>query len=211
MGELLEGHRTSRKTLHPDLTITGMYNVLEKLRSAEPLTDKEQVIHEKGLVSILKKLHDDLDAAVFEAYGWPPDLTDEQILEKLVALNAERAEEEKRGLVRWLRPDFQNPTGTQAATQTTIAEAEISETSEEAEPSPAAAKAWPKKLPEQLAAVRELLGGSASLWTAREVAATFTGAKPDDVAPILESLASLGFLLAFPGEDEPRWKSPRPS
>jgi hypothetical protein len=37
---------------------------------------------------------------VFDAYGWPRDLTDEQILEKLVVLNAERAEEEKNGLIR---------------------------------------------------------------------------------------------------------------
>ena len=35
--------------------------------------------------------HKRLDAAVFAAYGWPPDLTDEQILEKLLALNLERA------------------------------------------------------------------------------------------------------------------------
>lgn len=35
---------------------------------------------------MLKQIHDDLDAAVFDAYGWPKDLTDEQILERLVAL-----------------------------------------------------------------------------------------------------------------------------
>jgi len=29
---------------------------------------------------VLKQIHDDLDAAVAEAYGWPGDLTDEQIL-----------------------------------------------------------------------------------------------------------------------------------
>ena len=86
-----------------------MYNVLEKLRSGEALTAKEKVIHEQGLVSVLKQIHDDLDAAVFDAYGWPHDLTDEQILERLVALNAERAAEEKRGLIRWLRPEFQEP------------------------------------------------------------------------------------------------------
>ena len=40
---------------------------------------------------ILKELHDKLDALVFEAYGWPADLGDEQILERLVALNNERA------------------------------------------------------------------------------------------------------------------------
>jgi hypothetical protein len=44
---------------------------------------------------------------VAEAYGWPENLSDNEILEKLVALNAERAAEERRGLVRWLRPEYQ--------------------------------------------------------------------------------------------------------
>jgi hypothetical protein len=35
--------------------------------------------------------HKKLDNAVFDAYGWPRDLTDEQILERLLALNLERA------------------------------------------------------------------------------------------------------------------------
>jgi len=52
-------------------------------------------------------LHDQIDALVAEAYGWPADLSDDEILARLVALNAERAAEEKRGLVRWLRPDYQ--------------------------------------------------------------------------------------------------------
>jgi type II restriction/modification system DNA methylase subunit YeeA len=38
--------------------------------------------------------HKKLDAAVAAAYGFPADLTDEQILEKLLALNLERAAEE---------------------------------------------------------------------------------------------------------------------
>ena len=38
--------------------------------------------------------HKKLDAAVAAAYGWPADLTDDQILEKLLALNLERAAEE---------------------------------------------------------------------------------------------------------------------
>jgi hypothetical protein len=37
--------------------------------------------------------HRKLDQAVFEAYGWDSGLTDEEILEKLLALNLERAEE----------------------------------------------------------------------------------------------------------------------
>lgn len=32
-----------------------------------------------------------LDAAVLRAYGWPEDLSDEAILERLLALNLERA------------------------------------------------------------------------------------------------------------------------
>jgi len=35
--------------------------------------------------------HKKLDAAVCDAYGWPHDLSDEQILEKLLALNLQRA------------------------------------------------------------------------------------------------------------------------
>jgi len=40
--------------------------------------------------------HKKLDAAVAAAYGWPADLSDEQILEKLLALNLERAAEESK-------------------------------------------------------------------------------------------------------------------
>jgi hypothetical protein len=40
--------------------------------------------------------HKKLDAAVAAAYGWPADLTDEQILEKLLALNLARAAEEAK-------------------------------------------------------------------------------------------------------------------
>jgi type II restriction/modification system DNA methylase subunit YeeA len=40
--------------------------------------------------------HKKLDAAVASAYGWPADLSDEQILERLLALNLERAAEEQQ-------------------------------------------------------------------------------------------------------------------
>ena len=40
--------------------------------------------------------HKKLDAAVAAAYGWPADLSDEGILEKLLALNLERADEEAK-------------------------------------------------------------------------------------------------------------------
>jgi hypothetical protein len=181
-----------------------MYNVLEKLRSGEALTAKDKVIHEQGLVSVLKKLHDDLDAAVFDAYGWPHDLTDEQILERLVALNAERAAEERRGLIRWLRPAFQNPSGAKAATQEKLATADEPE-----EAVAATAATWPKKLAEQIAAVRDLLTKGAAEWTVAEATAAFKGAKKSDVEEVLDSLAALGILAAYESRGTRRWKSTR--
>jgi len=42
--------------------------------------------------------HQKLDAAVSAAYGWPADLTDEQILERLLKLNLERAAAETQAV-----------------------------------------------------------------------------------------------------------------
>jgi hypothetical protein len=39
----------------------------------------------------LKNAHRTLDEAVFAAYGWPADLSDDALLAKLLALNLERA------------------------------------------------------------------------------------------------------------------------
>jgi type II restriction/modification system DNA methylase subunit YeeA len=41
----------------------------------------------------LENVHKRLDDAVFTAYGWPSDLTDEEVLQNLLALNLERSEE----------------------------------------------------------------------------------------------------------------------
>ncbi len=40
----------------------------------------------------LANAHEKLDAAVFAAYGWDPSMSDEQLLESLLALNLQRAE-----------------------------------------------------------------------------------------------------------------------
>ena len=210
LAESLDAHRKTQQAAHPRLTITGMYNVLEKLRSGEALTAKDKIIHEHGLVSVLKKLHDDLDAAVFEAYGWPHDLTDEQILEKLVALNKERAEEEKRGLIRWLRPEFQNPTGQSAAMKQV--ELPADEEADDDAPAPIAAPsaaAWPKKMSAQLQAVRDLVTRSSDEIAAADVARAFKGAKTNDVEELLESLAALGVLISYELVEGKRWRAAR--
>lgn len=45
----------------------------------------------------LDAAHKRLDAAVFDAYGWPHVLTDEEILARLLALNLERAATTSQG------------------------------------------------------------------------------------------------------------------
>ncbi len=40
----------------------------------------------------LDNAHKRLDATVFAAYGWPPDLADDEILARLLALSLARAE-----------------------------------------------------------------------------------------------------------------------
>ena len=120
LGDRLDTHRKQVQAAHPDITITGMYNLLEKLRAGKPFSDIDRAYNNRALVSTLNQIHDELDKAVFEAYGWqdlwgkPTAEIDETILERLVALNAERAAEERNGHIRWLRPEYQAPTQTQS-------------------------------------------------------------------------------------------------
>jgi hypothetical protein len=45
----------------------------------------------------LANAHATLDAAVFDAYGWPADLADDEILARLLALNLEREPASQKG------------------------------------------------------------------------------------------------------------------
>jgi len=257
LAEALDTHRKSRQALHPGLTMTGMYNVLEQLRRGAPLGPKDRQIHEQGLISVLRQLHDELDAAVLAAYGWedltaalgggpvgsaartvpptaprlgpdsdamtsaaavraadptmvePPPTADAEadagigadalgtadpvgadrvealILEHLVALNAERAAEERRGLIRWLRPDLQHPAGTGAVP--------VSAQSAVVAPAASGPKPdWPKTLPEQFQALRTALAARPGPVGAADLAQSFSRAPRARVADLLETLASLG-------------------
>lgn len=213
LGESLDAHRKRQQSLHPKLTITGMYNVLEKLRSGEPLNEKEREIHEQGLVSILRQIHDDLDAAVFDAYGWPASLSDDEILERLVALNRERAEEEKRGLIRWLRPEFQNPRGARPETQATLAEAGLETPAGKAAAGRVAKTPWPKRLADRVAIVRDLLAevdGAIGEATAADLAKRLRGTNAGAVEAVLESLAAVGRAQEISSEPGGRsWRALR--
>ena len=186
--------RKERLRLQPDLTLTALYNVLAKLRANEPLTEAERGVHDRGLVGVLRRLHDDLDRAVFAAYGWPADLSDDDLLARLAALNRERAEEEWRGRIRWLRPDFQPG----------VATAPVQREMEVAAAAPAGRQSWPRDLPEQFKAVRAALAAEPAPAEAGQVAARFTRARRARVAEVLETLVSLGQAReAAPGRYAP--------
>ena len=186
IAEQLDAHRKQRQAQHPTLTITDMYNVLEKLRSDKVLTLKEQKTHGQGLVSILLQLHNELDAAVAAAYGWPVNLPEEEILERLVALNKERAVEEARGLIRWLRPEYQNPQGTQ---QTNIA---LNTKAKTAKSTAKEVLVWPKALSEQAQAVQRALQLHERPATAQELLQQF---KPTSKAQQLQRIRQIDSLL----------------
>ncbi len=188
LAEALDAHRKQVQAKH-GVTLTGLYNVLEKIRAGQTLTEKEKFVHDRGLVSTLKSLHDDLDDAVSAAYGWPASLTDAEILERLVALNAERAAEEGRGVVHWLRPEYQ------ARGQQEIILETKPDNRAKAKPAPTKPKGkavWPKALAERVQAVETALHVAAAPVAPADLAKQFARAKPADVAEILATLATLG-------------------
>ena len=205
LGDRLDTHRKQVQAAHPEITITGMYNLLEKLRAGQPFTDADRDYNNKALVSILKQIHDDLDRAVLDAYGWPQTITDEQILEKLVALNAERAEEERNGLIRWLRPEYQAPNEI-VETQPTL---EGIITQEEPIIEPVEQQKWPAKPKDQLAAIRDLLRTTPGEWTTQQIAAQFKGnitkKKIEAITENLERLEWFGLIIAETKGDLPYW------
>jgi hypothetical protein len=189
LAERLDAHRKRQLSQHPTLTITDIYNVLDKLRTGESLSEKEKLAHEQGLVSVMKQIHSDLDAAVFEAYGWSSSLSDDEILEQLVSLNLERTMEESQGIVHWLRPSFQNPKGKKAAKQARL----IDEPGEEREVTKPKEKApWPKTLAERAKAVKAVLAEQRSPVTSEQLTKKFLRAKVEVVEELLDTLVSLG-------------------
>ncbi len=186
LGEELDAHRKAQQAAHPKLTLTAMYNVLEKLRAGEKIEGKDREIYDQGLVGILRDIHDRIDAEVAAAYGWPLDLSEDEILHRLVDLNRARAAEEAQGLIRWLRPEYQNPAGTAATAKGEQAEMDIGAAAEASAKVP-----WPKSLPDQIAAVRNILADLGEA-TPDQVARRFARVRTASVRPLLESLTALG-------------------
>jgi hypothetical protein len=215
--EKIDAHRKKQQAAYPDVTLTGLYNVLEKQRRHTPLNAKEKTLHAHGLAAVLNELHNELDAAVLEAYGWqdlagallgqPGALTplvdkpealaeaEETLLARLAALNAERAREEQQGHVRWLRPDFQAPHASGQQTELdTDTDTDASNDAAAPCPTPPQRQPWPSELPQQVAAVAQLLEQANAPMTLEQITACFTGKGKwkQRVPGILEILGALG-------------------
>lgn len=201
IAESLDAHRKQRKSLHPELTLTDMYNVLEALKEGRSLTEKERAINDKGLITVLRTLHDQLDAAVADAYGWPVELTEQEILDRVVKLNAARAREEEQGVIRWLRSEYQ----TRLVNNVTVSPSD-EETDVEVEEKPRKASStakkepklpWPATLLEQTKAIREVMVSMQETGTGAThdaVAARFSRAPRAKVLEIWQVLESLGVV-----------------
>ncbi len=206
IAERLDAHRKRQLALHATLTLTDMYNVLEALRANETLTAKQRAIHDQGLVTVLRQLHDELDAAVAAAYGWGEDwredggqkaedggkgMADGEILEKLVGLNKQRADEESRGLIRYLRPAYQQPAAAPTQSDLSLPSSDLRPPTSDLSPEPLA---WPDTLADQIALVRGVIHQTA--WQpsdgAKILARHFTGVRAPTVQRLVDALAALG-------------------
>jgi hypothetical protein len=230
LAEQIDAHRKARQAAHDDVTLTGLYNVLAKLRAEQPLSGKEKLLHEHGLVAVLRSLHDELDAAVLQAYGWTDlqsALADhrpagaeartaavETLLERLVALNARRAAEEAAGTVRWLRPEFQARAsagqGTQAGLDVVPEDEAVAAESAAAPAAPVTRRPWPAGLPEQIKAVAELLAASPQPLALADLESRFQarGRWRERLPVILDTLTALGRARPVAGaaaEKTTRW------
>ena len=191
----LDAHRKRQQAQHPGLTLTDLYNVVERLRAGQVLTAKEQTTHEQGLAAVVLDLHQQLDAAVADAYGWPATLSDAEVLTRLMHLNQQRLAEEAAGTVRYLRPEYQ-ALGQQAAlglpanaTAATVATA-------------ATAQPWPAELAQQMLAVRGIIQQAAGeALSSAQVAARFQSTKVNKVKPLLDTLAMMSQVRHLEPED----------
>ena len=108
---------------------------------------------------------------------------------RLVALNKERREEERRGHVRWLRPDYQIPKlGHKVKAETDDMELEVAAMKD--------APAWPKDGLAQIRSVRDILALADSPLPPDAVSAAFkarnTAKRKERVGEVLRALEDMG-------------------
>lgn len=196
LAEQIDDLRKKQQAAHATVDLTGLYNILEKLRNGEALTSVERTLHDQGLVGVLYSLHDELDAAVLTAYGWsdlhPIAASPNELLTRLVALNDQRSVEESAGNIRWLRPSFQAPGQIQQASiamatqQVQVAKVKSINST--------AVQPWPTTMADQVKAVANVLSQAGNAMDLNAIAAQFRGRGRwrERLPSILDTLVAVG-------------------
>ncbi|MDO7849163.1 class I SAM-dependent DNA methyltransferase, partial [Hymenobacter sp. M29] len=199
LAEALDAHRKRQQALHPSLTLTDLYNVVEKLRAGQPLTAKEQATHEHGLAAVVLSLHQQLDAAVAAAYHWPADLPAPDLLTRLVQLNHQRQQEEAAGTIRYLRPAYQakSVSSEQLTMNSSLPNAAKLLTDNY---SLSTAIPWPPELYQQMQLVRGVIVDSPTPLGSAQVAARFQRGSVKKIQPLLDTLAAMFLVRQVEGE-----------
>ena len=131
------------------------------------------------------------DKTLYECTSDHREELEQILLQRLVDLNHERAAEEAAGKIRYLRPDFQDPEGTQARSQ------EQDLDLPEAKAAVATAKVgkpkWPKPLPERFALIQDLLPETGPDPAALDrVFGRSSKKRQAEITQVLETLQALG-------------------
>ena len=196
--------------------MTGLYNALERLREREAgigpdLTEAERDTMDAGRIRILADLHDAIDRAVLDAYGWgdlaaalvgrvgatlpsphktpAQEAAEDDLLTCLVDLNRARAAEEARGVIHWLRPAFQR-----ARLAGKYPRASQGELATEAVSIPVARLAWPKDPLAQFRALRRVVRAAPDAVAPDAVARVFRGGRSATVADRLRTMREMGMI-----------------
>lgn len=191
LAEKIDAHCKAAVARSPKVGMTVMYNVVDRLRDGSALSKTEQEVHTMAACGVLRDLHDALDAAVGEAYGWTWPEPSALILERLVALHDRRVEEEAAGQVRWLRSDYQRARfGAVTQQEADAPELELPDDTTTTVTSPVAPLLWPGDAVGQITALRSM--AAMTPVSIEEAVQRLVGAKRDLVHRHLETLAMLG-------------------
>ena len=198
--EHLDALRARVLARNPELTMTVLYNVMDKAVHGHPLSEFEQMVRRQGCVDLLLESTQRLDRLVLEAYGWPSDLGDAAIVARLFALNLERAKEEGAGEVRFLRPGY----------QATRVKTSVNHRKDLLRPVTVEQSNYPEDGLDQIRSVLAILQNADGPMTAKQILSRFTTGSNTKTAN-KNLIATLGILTAAGSvyDTDTGWFTPR--
>jgi hypothetical protein len=194
--------------------------------SASERSNSQLFLSELADLLNVERPHNDFDQGYGFEFTVAEHLTDSKILERLVALNVQRAREEAAGQIRWLRPDYQIPLfqksksggakvplspdlisrdGTPSTTRSTRAKTSTTAPNSKlkTQNQKLAKRPWPKSLPDRAKAIETILHSTSAPITPDQIAQHFRKPRYDhlpEIEEILETLCTFG--RAHPGKQK---------